>query len=156
MAMAGDCQEDKAQAGAGMAEDRPAQPGDRLSTWWGRSGPTPLQTKGYRNWVEEQIEEAMARGDFDRLPGKGKPLDLSGDPWSEKDWLVNHILANAHVLPEWVELGKEIRAEIAALRQAPPGPDRAERIRALNRKIDRYNLLVPSISLQLPRLPVDG
>lgn len=27
--------------------------------------------------VEAQIREAMERGDFDNLPGKGKPLDLS-------------------------------------------------------------------------------
>ena len=27
--------------------------------------------------VEEKIREAMERGDFDNLPGKGKPLDLT-------------------------------------------------------------------------------
>jgi hypothetical protein len=27
--------------------------------------------------VEEKIKEAQARGDFDNLPGKGKPIDLS-------------------------------------------------------------------------------
>ena len=27
--------------------------------------------------VEAAIREAMERGDFDNLPGKGKPLDLS-------------------------------------------------------------------------------
>jgi len=26
--------------------------------------------------VDEQIREAIARGEFDNLPGKGKPLDL--------------------------------------------------------------------------------
>jgi hypothetical protein len=26
--------------------------------------------------IEQKIREAMARGEFDNLPGKGKPLDL--------------------------------------------------------------------------------
>jgi hypothetical protein len=27
--------------------------------------------------VDEKIEEAIARGEFDNIPGKGKPLDLA-------------------------------------------------------------------------------
>jgi hypothetical protein len=29
--------------------------------------------------VEEKIQLAMAQGDFDNLPGKGKPLERFGD-----------------------------------------------------------------------------
>jgi hypothetical protein len=29
--------------------------------------------------VEDQIQEAMARGEFDNLPGRGKPLQLDDD-----------------------------------------------------------------------------
>ncbi|MFO7173043.1 MAG: DUF1992 domain-containing protein [Bacillota bacterium] len=131
--------------------ERPAEPGDRLSPYWTNPEPSPLAVKGYRDWVEEQIQEAMARGDFDNLPGKGKPLDLTENPF-EKDWLVHHILKNASVAPEWIELRREIQADLAWLRDHPDHPGRAERIRETNRKIDRYNLLVPIPNLQYPRL----
>ncbi|BDG59962.1 DnaJ family domain-containing protein [Caldinitratiruptor microaerophilus] len=127
--------------------------GEKLSTHWTRQGPGPIATKGYRSWVEEQIEEARARGDFDNLPGKGQPLDLSRDPFAERDWLVHHVLRNARVLPEWIELDREIREGIRWLKAHPGHPERAARVRELNRRIDRFNLLVPSVSLQKPRLP---
>jgi hypothetical protein len=29
------------------------------------------------NFIDEKIQEAMAKGEFDDLPGRGKPIDLS-------------------------------------------------------------------------------
>ncbi len=125
---------------------------EKLSKYWGRQEPGPIEQKGIQNWVEEQIQEAMARGQFDNLSGKGKPLRLRWDhPWEEKDWMANHILSNAHVVPEWVVLEREIRAELEWLRKHADHPERTERIAALNRKIDRYNLHVPAGWMQLPR-----
>ena len=45
--------------------------------------------------VEEQIRAAQARGDFDDLPGKGKPLELSDvhDP----DWWVKSYLRRENI-----------------------------------------------------------
>jgi hypothetical protein len=41
-------------------------------------------------WVDMQVRRAMERGDFDDLPGKGKPLDLpqTHDP----DWWVKRLI----------------------------------------------------------------
>jgi hypothetical protein len=41
-------------------------------------------------WVDLQVRRAMERGDFDDLPGKGKPLDLpqTHDP----DWWVKRLI----------------------------------------------------------------
>jgi DnaJ family protein C protein 28 len=73
-----------------------------------------------RDWsglIEDRIREAMVRGEFDNLRGKGKPLDLSGNPWAG-DWeLAFHVLENAGFAPEWIERDKAIRAELAALRR---------------------------------------
>jgi hypothetical protein len=130
----------------------PAEKPEKLSRYWVREEPNPIATKGIRGWVEEQIQEAMAQGKFSNLPGKGRPLQLRWEhPWEEQDWLCNHILSNAHVVPEWVTLEGEIRAELDWLRTHPDHPERAERIEALNRKIDRFNLLVPAGWKQLPR-----
>lgn len=73
-----------------------------------------------RDWsglIEDRIREAMERGEFDNLRGKGKPLDLNGNPWAG-DWeLAFHVLENAGFVPDWIERDKAIRAELAALRQ---------------------------------------
>jgi len=41
----------------------------------------------YRKEVDEKIEEAIARGEFDNLPGKGKPR--------EKETALRYLAANA-------------------------------------------------------------
>ena len=38
----------------------------------------------FTSWIDRQINEAQERGEFDNLPGAGKPLPrraLSGDAW---------------------------------------------------------------------------
>lgn len=63
---------------------------------------------------ERAIREAMARGDFDNLPGRGKPLRLdprAGTP----EGLVAGILKEANVVPEWIELAGQIDAARARL-----------------------------------------
>ncbi|MNO40767.1 hypothetical protein D3C76_309250 [compost metagenome] len=61
------------------------------------------------SWLAEQrIQEAMRSGEFDELPGHGKPLeleDLSGVP--EELRMSFKIMKNAGLLPEEVMLRKE-------------------------------------------------
>lgn len=76
--------------------------------------PSPVR-KG-ENAIEKQIREAIERGDFDRLPGTGKPLDLSENPYTPADWrLAFKLLQDAGMVPDWIELDKEIRRERLAL-----------------------------------------
>ena len=59
--------------------------------------------------AEEKISEAMRRGEFDHLPGKGKPLppdDMAGVP--EELRLSFKLLKNAGMLPEEMQLRKEM------------------------------------------------
>ena len=59
--------------------------------------------------IESIIREAMARGEFDNLPGKGKPIDLSDYFNTPEDLrLAYSIMKNAGVMPEEVEILKEI------------------------------------------------
>lgn len=125
---------------------------EKLSKYWTPQEPSPLANREIRDVVEERIQEAMAEGKFKNLPGKGRPLKLDWEhPWEEQDWLANHILSNAHVVPEWVTMDKEIKQAVAWLRSHPEHPERAERIDALNRVIDRYNLAVPAGWMQKAR-----
>ena len=53
--------------------------------------------------AEKKIAEALARGDFDDLPGRGRPLDLEEDPLVPEDLrMAYRILRNAGYVPEEV------------------------------------------------------
>jgi hypothetical protein len=43
----------------------------------------------WESWVDAQISRARARGDFDDLPGAGKPLPRRSGDESAYDWVVN-------------------------------------------------------------------
>jgi len=100
-------------------------------------------------WMEEIIQEAMRKGGFDDLPGKGKPLDLDKDepdPYAanEGSWLVNKVLRENKVAPLWIELEKSIREDREWLAtHAKDHPERPSRIEELNEKIMLYNLNKP-------------
>ena len=51
--------------------------------------------------VEEAIQEAQRDGRFNNLPGQGQPLNIDPSP----DAVVNNLLKEAHVRPEWIEVG---------------------------------------------------
>jgi len=128
--------------------------------------------------VEEQIDDAMRRGDFDNLRGKGKPLNLSGD-LSDKKAMRAKIRGDAGFSAPWEDVAREIevatrRAESAARRahefyraglvskkadQAKIEADFAlarsgvdELIAQVNSLILKYNLLIPPILPHLHRV----
>ena len=65
-----------------------------------------------RRVAERRIEEAMEEGKFDNLPGKGKPIVFDDDPMTPPHLrLVNRILKNANILPEWLQIYRDIEVE---------------------------------------------
>jgi DnaJ family protein C protein 28 len=122
--------------------------------------------------IEQRIQEAMANGEFDNLRGKGKPLQLNDNPFLDRSQeLAFGLLQNNGFAPEWIERDKEIRQAIetahALLRRAwkvnlVRSGDEAtwqaavarfeEAMGKINRKIDDFNLIVPILSCQRPRL----
>lgn len=71
--------------------------------------------EGWDNWVDRAIREAQQRGEFDDLPGAGKPLQIYSNPLAPEWDAASGLLKGAGVAPFWVELDKEILAEVAAL-----------------------------------------
>ncbi|MFF8943404.1 DUF1992 domain-containing protein [Streptomyces sp. NPDC014864] len=73
----------------------------------------------FESWVDKQIREAQARGEFDRLPGTGKPLP--GDTSYEELWWVKRKMVSEglSVLPPSLALRKEAEDALAAARAAP-------------------------------------
>ena len=61
--------------------------------------------------AERRIEEAIARGELDQLPGAGRPLALDDDPLMPEELrLAYRILKNAGYVPPEVHILNEIAA----------------------------------------------
>ncbi len=87
--------------------------------------------------VDKQIRDAIKQGDFERLKNAGKPLDLSEDAFTPRDWrLAYKILKDAGVAPEWIQESKELRGEIDALADwlARQARSLRERAASINRR----------------------
>ncbi|KAM4888645.1 dnaJ homolog subfamily C member 28 isoform 2-T2 [Thomomys bottae] len=128
-------------------------------------------TQAIERLVEDLIQESMAKGDFDNLSGKGKPLKKFSscsyiDPMTHN---LNRILIDNGYQPEWILMQKEITDTIEQLREAIlvsrkklGNPMTAmeeqqwkqaceqfqENIRKLNKRINDFNLIVPILTRQ--------
>jgi len=93
--------------------------------------------------IEAQIREAQARGDFDNLPGKGKPIDLSEYFSTPEDVRVAQtLLKNAGMVPVEIDLLQEIAALKEALSITTDGAE-VDRVRkVLKDKQLQFNLLI--------------
>lgn len=77
------------------------------------AGPKPAQPIDWQSRIEEQI----ARIDWSKVEGKGKPLNLDRNPYADPgDELTHGLLRNAGYTLPWIEDGKKIDADIAAAR----------------------------------------
>ena len=76
----------------------------------------PDDATSWESWIDQQIREAQARGAFDNLPGRGRPLDLTPNPYARDQELAFKILKDAGYAPEWIELDKAIRCKIEQAR----------------------------------------
>jgi len=64
--------------------------------------------KGFQKIIEERIRKAQEEGEFENLPGCGKPLPMDEPNVPEELRLAYKILKNAECLPPEIELKKEI------------------------------------------------
>ncbi|MVA76015.1 DUF1992 domain-containing protein [Auraticoccus sp. F435] len=93
-----------------------------------------------------KIREAIARGEFDDLPGSGRPLDLPDrhDP----DWWLKNLIRreNISMLPPSIQLRRDDAALDGQLDRLP---DEA----AVRREIEQFNERVVRARYQLPAGP---
>lgn len=136
---------------------------------------------GMDRLVEDLIQEAMNKGEFSDLPGMGKPLKENignRNPYVDfVTYKLNEVLIENGFTPEWIQLSKEIRAEIEDLRKQLSKArnnvghlplDAADEAswnniiedfkaiaKRINSKIDKYNLLVPIMQKQMLHIKLE-
>ena len=72
--------------------------------------------RDWESWIDQRIREAQERGEFDDLPGKGQPLNLTPNPYAQEQELAFKVLKDAGYAPEWIELDKAIRKKVERAR----------------------------------------
>jgi hypothetical protein len=75
----------------------------------------PLHLQDWDSWLDKTIAEAEDRGEFENLPGHGKPIQLAANPLTGEVDVGHGILKSAGMAPAWIELDKDIRAGLDAL-----------------------------------------
>ncbi|MBW5448744.1 DUF1992 domain-containing protein [Cohnella sp. CFH 77786] len=99
------------------------------------------------NWfasvADEKIRESILKGEFDDLPGRGKPLppdDMEGVPEELRAGF--KLLKNAGVLPEEMQLRKDMVTLGDLLAACRDDGERAQLQRELSAKKLRYQALM--------------
>ena len=124
--------------------------------------------------AEKRLREAIENGEFDDLPGKGKPVDTSENPFEDPEMRLAHrMLRNAGFAPSWIEERKDIDSEFEIARNQlsrvwtvlqnarASDNERGAQVRwekaltsfreqasELNRRIRAWNLKVPAVGFQ--------
>lgn len=98
----------------------------------------------YHKLVEEKIQEAIRRGDFDNLPGCGEPLQLEDDSHLPDDLrLAYKVLKNADCLPPELQLRKDIRQTEELLAGIQDTREKYRQMKKLNFMIMKLNMIRP-------------
>ena len=130
------------------------------------------------DWLDRIIEDAIRKGQFDDLPGKGKPLNLDPNPHEDPEKRLAHkVLHDAGYKLPWIDERNEIEAAIKNIqtilareydeyRATPSAPfarsawDAATanfraHVVEINKRIDIYNLNVPAQIFQRARVDAE-
>ena len=122
------------------AADRVSEERDRRT---GRSA-AAARIQYQATWVDLQLRQAIERGDFDDLPGAGKPIEDLG-PAHDPDWWVKQLVEREQVtgvLPAALQLRKDDAELDAAL-------DRITAEREVRRELEDFNRRVVAARRQL-------
>jgi len=83
--------------------------------------------------AEERIREAIQRGEFENLPGSGKPLKFDDELHIPDDLRMAYkVLKNADCLPPELELKKEIRTAEDLLSELKDEGEKYRQIKKIN------------------------
>lgn len=91
--------------------------------------------------ADEKIKEAIAKGEFDNLPDKGRPLDLDAYFATPEHLRMGYsLLKNANIIPEEIELLKQIEDLKESLDSCTSQIEKGAIQRQLSEKTTNFNM----------------
>lgn len=105
---------------------------------------TPRKPPGtsWESWIDRQIREAAERGEFEDLPGTGKPIPDLDKPHDENWWIRQKLRSeDLSYLPPSLALKKEAEDALGTPLSAKSEDEVREIIKEINVKISRANRL---------------
>lgn len=98
----------------------------------------------FESWIDAQIREAQEKGEFDDLPGAGKPIPDIDRPYDENWWIKRKLKQeNVSLLPPTLRLRKEAEDTLVEARKARTEKRVRELLEGLNKKIREMNTNSP-------------
>lgn len=93
--------------------------------------------------AEERIKQSIQKGDFEHLPGKGKPLELEEHSGVPEELRTGYkILKNAGIVPEEIQLKKDMLRIEDLLSCCYDAKERERLQKSLTEKTIRFNQLM--------------
>lgn len=113
---------------------------------------------GYESWIDRQIREAQERGEFDDLPGTGKPIAGLGGR-EDENWWIKGLIERENirgVLPGSLSLQKETSEIVDTVADCRTEQDVREVVLDLNarivdarrRGVDGPNIFVRTVDVE--------
>lgn len=100
--------------------------------------------------AEQRIREAQEKGDFDTLPGRGKPLELEDESHIPEDLRMAYkVLRNAGFVPPEVAERKEIDTLLDLLENGSDEKIKTQQMRKLEALVFRMKMRNRSITLEI-------
>jgi hypothetical protein len=97
------------------------------------------------SWIDKQIRDAEARGEFDDLPGKGKPLRDIDKPRDELWWVREKLKReDVQYLPPTLQVRKDLDDARERIRNAASEDDVRAIVEEINAKIREVNRMAVS------------
>lgn len=100
----------------------------------------------FETWIDRQIRDAQERGEFENLPGRGKPITGLDQPHDEL-WWVKQLMAREgiSVTPPTLKLRKDVETMLEHVGELPTEAAVRQLVADMNERIRRTN-----------RIPVEG
>ncbi|WP_235988791.1 DnaJ family domain-containing protein [Aquibacillus kalidii] len=93
--------------------------------------------------AEEKIKQAIRDGELDKLPGKGKPLNLEDISKVPEDMRMSyHMMKNSGYLPEEVKLNKELVSLRELIASCEDKDEKEKYEKKLTEKEIHYRMLI--------------
>jgi hypothetical protein len=93
----------------------------------------------YESWLDAQIRRAQERGDFDNLPGTGKPLPDRGELYDEDWWIKQWVRREeiTGVVPTTLKIKKQAEELMDRLARESTEASVRRIVTELNDRIDK-------------------